>query len=186
MELYDKRILHRMLGIAPKAPIVNDNPNANGSSSRIKGSGASSVKSVWEAAERSDDDHHPASPKPKSRARAREDDKEGDDESRYAIPKKRRRLHSATEAHTVFTTDDDEASDGAELVIHTVEDSDDGSLEKEAEEYDVLSSGSESGEVVKVTGREKRKSGGPVKIDRKRAFWAAKGGRGGTPGSPSS
>jgi non-canonical poly(A) RNA polymerase PAPD5/7 len=151
-EVYDKKVLHRLVGISPRATVVQDVPQQNGA----VGSNGSIVQSAWEPTERSqerDDEGHARKPGFSTKARSREIidvDADDDDESRYGIPRKRRRrMNEVMDTKTVFTTD--EESEGEEG----------GSLAEEEGEY---GSGGE------------RAGHGHVKINRKRAFWAAKAG----------
>ena len=81
-----------------------------------------------------------------------------DEESRYEIPRKKRRRIEQVIADIVFTTD--EGSEGDEVIV--IESSEEGgSLAEEEAEYGM---------------GEMKKEGGQVKINRKRAFWAAKAG----------
>ncbi|TFY59950.1 hypothetical protein EVG20_g7606 [Dentipellis fragilis] len=188
-EVYDKRTLHNILGVAPKALVVDDRPATNGASSEANGAARSSVKRAWEKADKEEDVDYERQRDKQKKARAEPEvidvDAEEGEESRYGIPpKKRRRLGKPQDAHTVFTTDDEDEDDANDrkddIVIHTLSDSDD-SLAREEKEYAVVDSGSESGEVkVKVSSNGKTS---PVKINRKRAYWASKAMAPGSPGS---
>lgn len=162
-DVYDKRVLHRLVGVPPKATVVQDVPQLNG----VGRSNGSIVQSAWEPTERPqeiDDDGHARKPGLPTKKRSQEviDVDAEDDESRYEIPRKRgRKINEVIDAKAVFTTD--EESEGDEVI--EVESSEEGgSLAKEEGEY------------VFVGDDDEEKKGGKVKINRKRAFWAAKAG----------
>ncbi|KAF8077561.1 hypothetical protein FPV67DRAFT_1684010, partial [Lyophyllum atratum] len=153
-ELYDKRVLHNLLGVKPQPVIGNCNDlkilgASNGSAKPPSSSNsreAKSVKTAWQEADvEHEDGHH---------KRHREVDLDEDEEGRYSIgrqqpPKKRRRKGNLTDTHTVFTTDDDDD--------HSVISEDD---EEEAHyASDVGSS------------RSRRD---PEKTDKRRSYWLSK------------
>ena len=152
-EVYDKKVLHRLVGVPPKTTVVQDDPQLSGIV-HSKGGGASTVQSAWEPAERSpetDDEGHTRKRGSSTTTISREVIDVDADESRYKIMrKKRRKMNEVIGAETVFTTDE-----GSEGEVIVVESSEEGG-----------SDGEEEGEVK--TGR--------VKINRKRAFWASKAG----------
>jgi len=163
-DLYDKKVLHRLAGVSPSATIVQDVPRLNGATRSNRGI----VQSAWEPIERSqeaDDERNARKPGPTTKKRLREviDVDADDEESRYGIPHKtRQKINEIIDAETVFTTD--EGSEGNEVIV--VESTEDGgSLAEEEGEY----------EHIGERGIEEKK-GGQVKINRKRAFWAAKAG----------
>jgi len=168
-EVYDKKVLHRLVGVSPKATVVQDVPQLN---SAVRSNG-SVVQSAWEPTERlqeRDEEGHARKPGFSTKARSQEiiDVDADDDESRYGIRRKRRRkMNEVMDTKTVFTTD--EESEG-EDVIEVESSSEGGSLAEEEAEY---GSGGEMG-----IEDEEEKKGGHVKINRKRAFWAAKAGTG--------
>jgi len=155
-EVYDKNVLHRLVGVPPKATVVQDVPQVNGGI----------VQSAWEPIERTqetEDDGHARKPESSTTARSREviDVDVNDEESRYEIPRKKRRRIEQVIADIVFTTD--EESEGDEVIV--IESSEEGgSLAEEEGEYGMGEMGNDE------------KKGGHVKINRKRAFWAAKAG----------
>ena len=168
-ELYDKKVLHRLAGVSPRATIVQDVPQLNG----VARSNRGIVQSAWEPTERSQetDDKEGNAWKPgsttKKRLREVIDVDADDEESRYGIPrKKRQKISEVIDAETIFTTD--EGSEGNEvIVIESTETEEGGSLAEEEAEY----------EHIGERGIEEEKKGGQVvKINRKRAFWAAKAG----------
>jgi hypothetical protein len=133
---------------------VQDIPRVNGIM-RSNSGGASAVQSAWEPMERSqefDEEGHSRNPDSSAKPLSHEiiDVDAYEDESRYEIPAKKRRKATGRQlidVETVFTTD----------------------------------SGSEDGEVIVVeegprTEDLEERERGRVKIDRKRAFWASKGG----------
>ncbi|TFY55297.1 hypothetical protein EVJ58_g8335 [Rhodofomes roseus] len=121
-DVFDRRVLHRMLGITPRADVVPEVPQA-ASNGKSNAKHKASVQTAWEEA-----DIAPASDKS-----AAEDEEE---ESRYRIddrrepPRKRRRLGRESAIHTVFTTDDEDAEDVQEYSMHVVEDEDSVSVAK--------------------------------------------------------
>ena len=139
-EVYDKKVVHRLVGVQPKT-MQYDDPQLSGIV-RSKGGGASIVQAVWEPAERSqdsEDEGHTRKGRSSRTDLPREviDVDAYEEESRYEITgRKRRRTKEEIGAETIFTTD--EGSNGDE----------------------------ERGEVA------------PIKINRKRAFWASKAGTG--------
>ncbi|TFY80031.1 hypothetical protein EWM64_g3977 [Hericium alpestre] len=184
-EIYDKRVLHRLLGVSPKATVVHDRSSANGSStSRKNGASASGVQSVWEKADGLREGRSLfglQSPSPPSRKHdiIDVDALDSEEESRYAMPpKKRQRVGNSRDTHTVFTTDEEDTDDDKpDIYIHTIGDDDDDSLAEEEEEYARADSGSESGEVEAADGLKRRevKTNGASVTDKKRAYWASKG-----------
>jgi hypothetical protein len=125
------------------------------------------VQSAWEPTERrsheSDEEGHARKSGSSSKLRSQEviDVDADEEESRYAIPR-RRKINEDIDAKTVFTADDGSEEDEV-IAIETSEG--EGSLAEEEAEYPV--------------GEEEDQRAGPqVKIDRKRAFWAAKAGTG--------
>jgi non-canonical poly(A) RNA polymerase PAPD5/7 len=110
-ELYDKRVLHNLLGLKPSPTIVSGaDSGTNGTASRRLSSpgpsqAAKRTQSAWHRAEvgvKSDDDEY----LPPRRRHAAEDH----DEGRYDMrPQKLRKIERPqANFHTVFTTDDDE------------------------------------------------------------------------------
>lgn len=162
-ELYDKKVLHRLAGVSPRATIVQDVPQLNGAARSNRGI----VQSAWEPVERSqeaDDEGNARKPGSTTKKRLREviDVDADDEESRYGIPHKtRQKISEVIDAETIFTTD--EGSEGNEVIV--VESTEDGGSLAEEAEY----------EHIGERGIEEKK-GGQVKINRKRAFWAAKAG----------
>ena len=139
-EVYDNRVLHRMLGVEPQVPVV-----VSEGSSRKRGSGGrsheaeASVKSAWEEAD--------SAPEPSNRHNAEDVEEE---ESRYGIdarqpPRKRRRTDTKKDDHVYISDDEDDEDDDTRevpLVVHTLGDSDDekgsdGALTAEEAEYDI-------------------------------------------------
>ena len=147
---------------------MQDVPQLNGAARSNRGI----VQSAWEPTERSqeaDDEGNARKPGSTTKKRLREviDVDADDEESRYGIPRKtrqRQKISEVIDAVTIFTTD--EGSEGNEVIV--VESTEDGgSLAEEEAEY----------EHIGERGIEEDKKGGQViKINRKRAFWAAKAG----------
>lgn len=137
-EVYDKEVIHRLVGVQPKATVMQDDERQLSGIVHSKGGGASIVRSVWEPTERrqdSEDEGHARKRQSSTTDLTREviDVDADEEESRYEITgRKRRRVKEEVEAETIFTTDEE----------------------------------SEEGEVA------------PIKINRKRAFWASKAGTG--------
>ncbi len=139
-EVYDKKVIHRLVGVQPKTTAMQDDPQLSGIV-HSKGGGASIVQSVWEPAERcqdSEDEGHARKRLSSTAGLSREviDVDAEEEESRYEITgRKRRRTKEVIDVETIFTTD------------------------------------GESGE-------EERGGQVPIKINRKRDFWASKAGTG--------
>jgi hypothetical protein len=136
-EVYDKKVLYRLVGVQPRATVTQDEPQLS-DIVHSKGGGASVVQSVWEPAERSqetdDEGHARRTVLPREVIEV-----DGDEESRYEITRrKRRKRKEVVDGETIFTGDE-------------------GSEEEEG--------GEEGGQL-------------PVKINRKREFWASKAGTG--------
>jgi len=158
-EVYDKRVLHRLVGVPPGATVMQDVSRPDGTV-RSNGSGASAVQSAWEPTDRSrESDGGGVSQKPDfAKKRQRRDreiiDVDADVEgSRYGIPPWRRQ---PSETPMEFTTDSDEESEDEVVVLECTE----GGDEVEAR--------TEVGSKGRGQGR--------VKINRKREFWASKSG----------
>jgi len=95
-EVYDKGVLHRLAGVAPRATVAPDVSHLSGTA-RSQGDGASIVESAWEPTERSresDDEGHGERPGSITKARSLEviDVDAEEEESRYDIPRKKRRI----------------------------------------------------------------------------------------------
>ncbi|KAI0748435.1 hypothetical protein C8Q80DRAFT_1104159 [Daedaleopsis nitida] len=153
-EVYDRQVLHRMLGVCPKASLAVDvGANSNGASRTAE---AASVASAWGVADT-------------SLETASEGYEEDEVESRYEIesrkqpPRKRRRMGTRADQditlHTVYTTDEDE--DGHSGMHQPHGDVDDIS---EEEEYDLSALDAKSDE-----GRAASR----------RSYWLSKGMAGG-------
>ncbi len=168
-EVYDKRVLHRLVGISPKAMVVQD-------VSRLKdtagsnGCGASAVQSAWEPTDRSrETDGGGVGWKPDSAAKGQSHeiiDVDADvEESRYGIPlKKRRKIGQPCEAPIILT----DAEEGSEDEVVVLDEWGNG-----------VEMGTEGGSEVEVgvVGSGRGGQGqGRVKINRKREFWASKSG----------
>lgn len=144
-EVYDKKVIHRLVGVQPKTTVMQDNPQLSGIV-HPKGGGASIVQSVWEPAERyedTEDEGHARKGRSSTTVLSREviDVDADEEESRYEIMgRKEGRTRDGIDPETIFTTD--EGSD---------------------DEEGGRSKGGQGGQV-------------PVKINRKRAFWASKAG----------
>ena len=141
-EVYDKKVVHRLVGVQPKTTVMQDDPQLSGIV-HSKGSGSSIVQSVWEPAERCEDTEDEGQPRKCRSSKtvlSREviDVDADEDESRYEITgRKGRKTREVIDVDTIFTTDE----------------------------------GSEDSEGVSRKGGQV-----PVKINRKRAFWASKAG----------
>ncbi|KAG6839850.1 hypothetical protein C0991_011086, partial [Blastosporella zonata] len=151
-ELYDKRVLHNLLGVKPQPAVTV----ANGSASKNKGAKslssnteAASVKSAWQEADREPESHH------KRHHEADEDDEEG----RYTIgrqqpPSKRQRTGSRRDTHVTFTTDEDSQSE---------------------DEKEDLGYGSDIEIIERPTSARSSTSKDPEKADKRRSYWLSKG-----------
>ncbi|KAI0080501.1 hypothetical protein K474DRAFT_1615191 [Panus rudis PR-1116 ss-1] len=166
-EIYDSRVLHRLLGVEPRVPVTLDVKEPNGRDRASGSSGkaaAESVEIAWRTSSGEDLSDREDVP------RREEEDK---DESRYGIanvrvpkgqpPLKRRRMGRPSDAHTVYTSDasdEDEREDGelaAQLHIGPG-DYDAHGVSDEEEEYDV-----------------DEPKGDPVKREKTRSYWLSKG-----------
>lgn len=203
-ELYDKKTLHRLLNVQPRAGVVLHDLSNEPETSRTPV--ASSSQTVEPAPKDKDDTHgkkrkredEPVPTRTHSVAKKQEvaveddDDKmeekddaedEEEEESRYGIPpKKRRRTAISQDVHDVFTSDEDGSDDGSDdedessedeamLVVHTGEDERRGEAESD--------SGSTSDSLAEEEMQYEKRTAGtgkaPVKINRKREYWASKG-----------
>ena len=125
-EVYDKRILHRILNVQPRPTVIEDSPEPEPIPKRtltIHGAAhaSTSVSAAWKVAGQSDDEHDAprASTSKNAATEVIDVSSDSEEESRYEIarpPSKRQRMGTAADAHTVFTADEDE--DG--LVISKV------------------------------------------------------------------
>ncbi|VDB82658.1 unnamed protein product [Peniophora sp. CBMAI 1063] len=167
MDIYNKRILHRLLNVQPRAIIIEDSPEpepvvqhfprTNGAAHA-----STSVKAAWKAAGESDEEHD-VSRVSTSKSVAQEVidvSSDSEEESRYEIPgppSKRLRLGTSADAHTVFTADEDE----------------DGQVSSGSDDEEFKQLVQEEGE---YTDAETSESDGEANVKRrnKRAYWAAK------------
>jgi hypothetical protein len=148
------------VGVSPTATVVQDVPRLNGTV-RSNGRGASAVRSAWDPTDKyqgSDDEGLGRKPGSSAKPRSHEiiDVHADEEESRYGIPTKKRRKTTESQvidAETVYTTD--EGSEDGEVIV----------VAETKEEYP-----------EEKERRAAERSRGRVKIDRKRAFWASKGG----------
>lgn len=166
-EVYDKEILHQMVGVKPPSsipPKLSTPPGKRATSSR---EAESSVRKVWGEV----DSGLESGEEPERIVLKKQDDKE---ESRYDIqdkkqpPLKRRRLGTEHDIHTVYTSDEDE-EDGLSvgggnehLIVHTdiSGGSDADSVAAEEAEYAVDGDGDEA----------------KARHNLKRSYWLSKGG----------
>nr|VWP00205.1 2-oxoisovalerate dehydrogenase subunit alpha (EC (Branched-chain alpha-keto acid dehydrogenase E1 component alpha chain) [Ganoderma boninense] len=150
-EVYDRQILHRVLGLVPQPPLsVQD--TTSGRASRTAEAESVEDAHAWEEADMDTSDHSEAEAVAESRY---------DIESRKQPPRKRRRTGTRADediTHTVYTTDEEE--DGY-VASHQPLDAADGITEEE-EEYAVSA----------VDGADQERGGG--KAD-KRSYWLSKG-----------
>lgn len=143
-EVYDKKVIHRLVGVQPKTAVMQDDSQLSGNV-HSKGDGASIVQSVWEPAERCEDTEEEGHARKRRAVLPREviDVDADEEESRYEITgRKGGKTREVIDAEMIFTTD-----------------------EESGDEEGVTSKG---GEGVQV----------PVRINRKREFWASKAGTG--------
>lgn len=169
-EVYDKRVLHRLVGVPPKATVVQDVSRLN-DTARSNGSGSSAVQSAWEPTDRPrESDGRGISQNPSDVAKGQTQDPEVIDvdadveESRYGIPQRKRRKPSGTPIE--FTTDSDEESEDEVVLLE--------SNEVRGGRSDETEGRTEGGTESEVGNRglgQKR-----VRINRKREFWASKSG----------
>ena len=147
-DVYDKKVVHRLVGVQPKAAVMQDDPQLSGIV-HSKGGDPPIVHSVWEPAERcqdTEDEGHARKHQSTTTVLSREviDVDADEEENRYEITRrKRRRTREEIDADTIFTADEGSEDEGG-----------------------------------KRNGEEERGGQGqvPVRIDRKRAFWASKAG----------
>ncbi|KAG6829240.1 hypothetical protein H0H87_012200 [Tephrocybe sp. NHM501043] len=155
-ELYDKRILHNLLGVKPQLPITSANgtaPKSNGPkppSSHSQTAAASSIKSAWQEADREPDS-------PRKRRHDLDDDEE---QGRYTIgrqqpPSKRQKTGSRKDAHVTFMTDEDES--------------------QSEDEKEDLQYGSEIEIIERPTSTRSTSSKDIEKADNRRSYWLSKG-----------
>ena len=183
-EVYDSRVLHRMLGVQPAVPVIidakqpKDDEKPRGDSNKPMSETRSheakeSVKSAWKETEAEQSFDHSMT--------QHEDDEE---ESRYGIanvrdsqqgqpPPKRRRTGKSRDEHTIYTSDASEDSDGqpdedasTSPIVHL------GDIEPE--DYDAHVQTSEEEAEYDIDDRLE-KSAGSEKRQRTRSFWLSKG-----------
>ena len=166
-EVYDKRILHRILNVQPRPTVIEDSPEPEPIPKRtltIHGAAhaSTSVSAAWKAAGQSDDEHDAprASTYKNAATEVIDVSSDSEEESRYEIarpPSKRQRMGTAADAHTVFTADEDE----------------DGQVDSGSEDDEFRELVQEEGE---YTDAETSESDGEADLKRrnKRAYWAAK------------
>ncbi|THH31115.1 hypothetical protein EUX98_g3085 [Antrodiella citrinella] len=159
-EVYDSRVLHRILGIEDIAPVPLEIKHEKSSkqpiNSRTQARAAESVQSAWSKADvaaEEQEDRHKSDDVEESRYRAA-DSRSGQP------PKKRRRTGKDEDLHTVYTTDEEEDVADDNLHLHFAG-APDGASEKE-DEYTVLSESSLDRDV------SSRK-------ELKRSYWLSKG-----------
>ncbi|KAI0306661.1 hypothetical protein B0F90DRAFT_1808312 [Multifurca ochricompacta] len=157
-EVYDKKVLHRLVGVSPRATVVQDVRHLKNATRRKRGD-AFGVQTAWESRDRSRNSDGEG-PTLATGSTMTLKDRSGEiidvdaETSRYGIrPRKRRRISPAIDEKIIFTTD--EGSEEEEILVV-------GSSEEGIVEFDHTES---------ARGR----GSGRVKINRKRAFWASKG-----------
>lgn len=160
-EVYDDRILHRLLGVEPKKNLVIHQPEASRHrGSRIKRS-AQEVEEIYEKADMdmdSDIEEIRSLQSPNGH-RHQSDDEEGryDIGARDQPPNKRRKMGQARDMHTVFITDDEEEEEG-ELIVNNI--TDEG---ESLEEYESDGAG------------EEERDSKTAQQDKRRSYWLSKG-----------
>ena len=162
-EVYDKRVLHRMLGMEPGI-VVSSRLSEKRFSGKDTREAADSVKAAWEEADNSFDANyrHVAEP---------------EEEGRYGIdsrlpPRKRRRLDNKMDAHVYISDDDDDDDDDPEvddaaLLVHTAGDSDNGSA--------VVPDGSEEEDAYDLGDVDEDADSKHERVRRTRSYWLSKG-----------
>ncbi|KAH9484478.1 Poly(A) RNA polymerase cid14 [Psilocybe cubensis] len=105
-ELYDRRVLHNILGVKPQPIVIQDSDDEVDDERRKDSKTSHVIESVWENGDRQSDSDN-------DDAHLRRNGHTGDDDGgRYAIgrqpPKKRRRTGREEDSHTVYLEDDDE------------------------------------------------------------------------------
>ncbi|PIL24355.1 hypothetical protein GSI_14108 [Ganoderma sinense ZZ0214-1] len=157
-EVYDRQILHRMLGLVPQPPLSTQDATSGRASRTVEAESVEDAHAWGEAdMDTSDDSESEAQAMAESRY---------DIDNRKQPPKKRRRTGTRADediTQTVYTTDEEE--DGY-LATHQPHDSADGITEEE-EEYAVSA----------VDGTDQERGGGKAE---KRSYWLSKGMAGGS------
>ena len=158
-EVYDRQILHRMLGLVPQPPLSVKDTTSGRASRKAEAESVEDAHAWGEAdMETSNDSQSEVEAAAESRY---------DIESRKQPPKKRRRTGTRADEnitlHTVYTTDEEDGY----LAGHQPRDADDGITEEE-EEYAVSA----------LDGADQERGGGKAE---KRSYWLSKAmARGGT------
>ena len=143
-ELYDRGILHRMLGVTPQASISQKRAQEPSGARTSTAAERASVASAWGGGEENMD-----------LGTDEEDDRQAEkdsdvEESRYKLgkrqshPTKRRRMGNARDAHTVYTSDDDDddeadGKDDGKTYITVYGDDEGGNTSEEDAEYNLVS-----------------------------------------------
>ncbi|KAF5358558.1 hypothetical protein D9756_001196 [Leucocoprinus leucothites] len=160
-EVYDKRVLHNILGVTPRAQvIIQDQPpeaeleQSHKKRPRSPGSSPSKTKySVWKDLEGRD-----ASTTHETRELSHRNNHDPEESGKYDIgkqpPRKRRRKGKEEDKHTVFIADDDDDGSGVDG---------ESTDEAEAREYEVNGEKPQAG-----------KSRSRADIDQKRNYWLLK------------
>ena len=165
-EVYEDRTLHRMLGVEPRKiavpPDITDSRrsiNFQAESSRNghtkSKNSARVVQEIFEEVDMEMDSDIEEIEKPERRDHSEE---EG---GRYGIgvrgqpPSKRRRVGTAQDTHTVFTTDDEEEEEG--MIVSTITDE------------------GESLDEYEASGPEDARDSKTAQQDRRRSYWLSKG-----------
>lgn len=189
-EVYDKRTLHHLVGVNPKEisvpkPPARDSSNGKASmnhngkpSSASNSRAAESVQSAWEEADTKldSDQGQAASARVNSIKRGMETEEE---EGRYGIGrgrlplKKRRKTGGREDAHTVFTTDDDEEEVDEFIAGFAMSEGVD-SIDEEGEYDEILKPGPDRNN---ITGS---------RVEERRSYWLSKGIGVGSPGGSDS
>lgn len=179
-EVYDNRTLHRLLGVEPRKRISDpkfasqsesrrsinfqaESSTASNGRSKVSSYSAQAVEEVFEEAdmELSSDSEKHTPPSSRAKEKRREPSEE---EGRYGIgsrdqrPKKRRKVGTRADAHTVFMTDEEDDEDG--VIAHTITDE-----ESDLEHDEYASDGGVEGEQGTKTAEQ----------DRRRSYWLSKG-----------
>lgn len=156
-ELYDKQVLHRVVGIKPLPTVVTANGytdsrhhTQNTSSSSKSNASRGAVNSAWDGRDADHDSDH------EDGYRDRHHIPADDEGGRYAIgrqpPKKRRKTGRSEDSHAVYFVDDEEDTDGARR-----------------EDFEAGEYMSDESEV-----EERPSRSGVPKNDNKRSYWLSK------------
>lgn len=170
-EVWDKGIIHRMLGIKPSTLVSDPEPaSKHRSSFKRTREGEDSVRSAWEEADAGLDADGPHNKEPE------EELSRYDIDSRQQPPRKRKRVDAKMDEHIYISDDDDEEDEYVEKVDGdlpspparidgSVEEPDAKQLSDEENEYDIGDSDEDDDANPTLS----------QKARRTRSYWLSKG-----------